>query len=114
MKKLVFLSIVLVALLLSRVTTVFAQNTPTILINGVAAVANNINAAPYWLGAGQTLAIGDKVNAISVLQYNVASSPAGGNVLQFESALSITTLQTVPSGKVWKIESAAIDPSATI
>ncbi|NTW31106.1 MAG: collagen-like protein [Bacteroidetes bacterium] len=93
--------------------SVNAQTTPTILINGIAAMANNISISPFWLNAGQTLAIGNKVNAISVLQYNIAPAIGGGNSLQFESAFLVTSLQTVPNGKVWKIEAVALDPTAS-
>lgn len=104
----------LVAVICSATEQAKAQSVPTILIDGVPAMAGNISAAPYWLGQDQTLAPGTGVNAISVLQYAVAVSPSGGNVLQFESVLSVSSLQTVPSGKAWKIEAAAIDPSSLV
>src|SRR6516165_10356293 len=76
-----------------------AQTTPTILIDGLPVMSSNISSAPYWLKAGQTLAAGNHVQLISVLQYNIAPASGGGNELQFESILSVTTVQTVPSNK---------------
>jgi hypothetical protein len=91
-----------------------AQTTPTILINGQAVMASHITASPYWLSAGQTLEIGTLVKFISVLEYTIAASPGGGNVLQFEGVLSVTTSQTVPANKAWKVESVGVDPTAAV
>ncbi|NTW34036.1 MAG: hypothetical protein HGB12_15700 [Bacteroidetes bacterium] len=108
--KVAIIAIVLNAVLFMHGT--YAQTTPTILIDGVAAMASNLSISPYWLHAGQTINTGNNVNSISVLQYNIAPATGGGNSLQFESVLSITSQQVVPANKAWKIESVAIDPSA--
>lgn len=55
---------------------------------------------PAWLNAGQTLAADANVYSISVLEFSV-----NGTQMDFSQSLSITTVQTVPAGKVWKIES---------
>ncbi|HRS53474.1 MAG TPA: hypothetical protein P5250_02065 [Bacteroidales bacterium] len=94
--------------------SIYSQNIPTILIDGQPAVATGFTDSPYWLKEGQTLDKGVSVNSISVIQYNIASSPSGGNLLQFEGVINVTSQQTVPLGKAWKIESVAIDPSAII
>jgi len=113
MKKIASMT-VLLALILCFSIKSNAQSVPTIIIDGQASVATGFTNSPYWLGEGQTLESGISVNSISVLQYNIASSALGGNSLQFESVISVTTQQTVPQNKAWKIESVAIDPSAII
>lgn len=105
--------VILAAGLALNVSKAVSQTIPTILIDGIPSMASNVAVAPYWLGAGQSLEAGNKVNSISVLQYNIAVAAGGGNDLQFESVLSITTVQIVPSNKAWKIESVALDPTAT-
>src|SRR5437868_5935760 len=114
MKKVFSINSCFAIVLLFSIITIngFAQTTPTILINGTSVMASNVSVSPYWLAAGQTLAIGNLTKFISVLQYNVAPAVAGGNDLQFESVLSVTTVQTVPAGKAWKLESVAVDPTA--
>src|SRR2546425_860091 len=115
MKKLLKIACIAIVLhvALSMNSASAQSSVPTIFIGGVEVMANNISLAPYWLYAGQTLAIGNKVKNISVLQYNIAPAQGGGNSLQFETVLQITTLQTVPTGKAWKIESIGLDPTAS-
>lgn len=55
---------------------------------------------PAWLNAGQTLAADANVYSISVLEFSV-----NGTQMDFSQSLSVTTVQTVPANKVWKIES---------
>lgn len=89
-----------------------SQPKPAILIDGQPALVSEITKFPFWLKTGQTLAVGNKVNSISVLQYIIASDPNGGNQLQFESVEKITSQQAVPSSKAWKIEAVAVDTTA--
>ncbi|NTW31370.1 MAG: collagen-like protein [Bacteroidetes bacterium] len=110
--KVAYITIVLNATLFMNCA--YTQTIPTIFIGGEEVLANNFSISPYWLNAGQTLAIGNKVKSISVLQYNIAPALGGGNSLQFESILSVTTQQVVPTGKAWKIESVGLDPMASI
>lgn len=106
-------SLIITAALILTGNRGFSQINPTILIDGVTVMASNVAASPYWLGSGHSLATGNKVISISVLQYNIATAAAGGNDLQFDSVLFITSQQTVPIKKAWKIESVALDPTAT-
>ena len=55
---------------------------------------------PVWLKATQTLAVDQNVNSISVIEFTV-----NGTSLDFSAVLNVTTIQTVPAAKVWKIES---------
>jgi hypothetical protein len=61
---------------------------------------------PYWLKAGQTLAIGSNVSKISVIEFSIDTASQS---LNFSQVLNINSSspQTVPTGKVWKIESIA-------
>ncbi|NTW31389.1 MAG: tail fiber protein [Bacteroidetes bacterium] len=117
MKSMKLLKVASIAIFLNFVlfmNKAYTQTTPTILIDGVAAMANNISASPYWLHTGQTINVGTKVNSISVLQYKIVSALAGvGHTLQYDSTLSVTSMQTVPANETWKIESVALHPTAS-
>lgn len=95
-------------------SNVKSQNYPSIKIDGNEVLISDISKFPYWLTAGQTLDIGSNVYAISVLQYYISPAAGGGNDLLFESVLNITSLQTVPIGKAWKVESVGLDMSAAV
>lgn len=87
---------------------VFSQCFPTIFIDGTEVPVGQSDIfttqTPYWLKAGQTLAAGYGVSSISVIEFSVNVTS-----LEFISVLSVTNTSsspaTVPSGKVWKIES---------
>lgn len=90
-----------------------AQN-PCIVINGDTVSASDYAKFPFWLTAGSTVSIGNKVVSISVLQYNIVPV-SGGKDLVFDSVIYVTTQQTVPSGKAWKVEAVLFDKNlATI
>jgi len=84
-----------------------AQCQPAIRIDG-----NRVNlgvdeaasaiAFPFWLKDGQTLSADQLVHSISVLEFTQNDSN-----LEFSQVVSVTSEQTVPEGKVWKVESAA-------
>jgi uncharacterized protein (TIGR02145 family) len=95
-------------------SSVKSQNYPSIKIDGSEMLVSDISKFPYWLNAGQTLEIGANTLFISVLQYDVVSATSGGNDLLFETAIKVTTFQSVPSGKVWKVESVGLDMAAAI
>lgn len=92
------------ALLCSSV--IFAQCKPSIEIDGNLTVVDPTDPfgleLPMWMGEGQTLAAGPSVNSISVIEFTV-----NGAALEFGGVLSITstTATSVPTGKVWKVES---------
>jgi len=82
-----------------------------ILINGVATDAVFIENSditglnlPLWLNAGTSLAAGDRVHIISVIEFNEVIQ-AGNTTLVYNQVKTITTVvETVPAGKVWKVE----------
>jgi hypothetical protein len=90
------------------VSTLNAQKTPTLLIDGTPVKFQGDLSLPYWVSAGKT--IGFSVNAISasVLEFNIDS-----NELQFNQVLHLTTSGTVPTGKAWKIEAIGLGPNSS-
>lgn len=86
----------------------FAQCKPMIKVDGNATVVNENDdfglTLPLWLKAGQTLACGSSVSAVSIIEFGADSATAS---LSFSRVLNIssTSAVAVPSGKVWKIES---------
>jgi len=90
----------------------FSQNHPTIKIDGDEVLVSDISKFPYWLNSGQTIEPGANIKFITVLQYIVAGALSGGNDLLFETVVKVSTLQSVPLGKVWKAESVGLDISA--
>lgn len=71
------------------------------MINTNQLTANGLS-LPFWLKEGQTLAADQMVNSVSAIEFTVTNP---GNQLEFSQVLSVTTVQTVPTGKVWKVES---------
>ncbi len=80
----------------------FAQNDPLLLIDGDTVSMKSGLSLPYWLKAGQTLALGSNVKSASVLEFTIDS-----NQLVFSNVISVKNVQTVPVGKAWKIEAIA-------
>lgn len=105
------LNFIIVLLLIISINT-YSQK-PSILINGTHTLASSDAKFPYWLSSGNSLNIGNKVVGISVIQYRISPIPGGGNDLLFDTVMYISSLQNVPVGKVWKIESAICDTTVT-
>jgi len=61
---------------------------------------------PLWLDEGETIEPLDGVGFISVLDF--FKDTANQNKLELESPIIIRSLQTVPVGKFWKIESIGV------
>lgn len=89
-------------------TLSFSQCLPLIAIDGnnIVADENNVKGMkmPAWLTAGQSLAKGQFVYSISVIEFTV-----NGTSLDYSQNKKVTTIETVPAGKVWKIESVLKD-----
>lgn len=102
-----FFSIIFNYLLFINVAN--SQCKPMIKIDGKATVVNTNDdfglTLPFWLKETQTLAIGSSVSSISVIEFSVSTT----NTLEFSQVLNITSTSgvSVPSKKVWKIESIA-------
>jgi hypothetical protein len=89
-------------------SSVKSQNYPSIKVDGNEVLVSDNSKFPLWLHAGQSIEIGSNTKFISVLQYGESPASGGGQDLLYESVLNITSLQTVPSGKVWKVESVGL------
>lgn len=94
----------------SGMGSIHAQCMPMIAVDGNSIVADENNVVgiklPFWLKAGQTLAKGQNVFSMSVIEFTV-----NGSALDYSQNLSVTAVQTVPTGKVWKVESIMKDPA---
>lgn len=93
---------------LSIAATGFSQ---TILVDGTSVLVSDQAKFPFWLAAGKSLAVQTNVVSISVIEYNVVASPAGGNILTLERVIHVTSSATVPANKAWKVEAVLLDPA---
>lgn len=82
----------------------------SILVNNQSVNVSSEISFPYWLDSTSTLAIDSHVVSISVLEFNITPT-TNGNSLVFNQAKTVTSQETVPSGKTWKVESVLLDPS---
>ena len=91
---------------------VYSQCQPYIQLDGNMMIANSITTSgitlPFWLKETQTLAADQMVNSISVIEFTINAQTKS---LEFSQTLSVSTVQTVPAGKVWKVESIFKKPS---
>jgi hypothetical protein len=101
MKKILLIA----CLLISKIGS--AQNDPVLLIDGDTVSMKSGLSLPYWLKAGQTLNVGSNVKSASVLEFTIDS-----NQLLFSQVLSVKNMQTVPTGKAWKVEAIACTNNA--
>jgi hypothetical protein len=76
-----------------------AQNQPVLAIDGVNTTFQSGLSLPYWLKAGQTLNVVANASSVSIMEFTVDS-----NTLKYSRVISLNSLQTVPTGKIWKIE----------
>lgn len=96
--------ILILAANLTAINIAFSQCNPYIQIDGSSSSPDKL-ALPMWLHAGQTVDMNEAVSSISLIEFT--ENPAS---LEYSQVLSITSAATVPSGKVWKIESIAQVP----
>jgi hypothetical protein len=93
---------------------VHAQCKPIIKIDDNATVVNQNDdfglRLPFWLNEGQTVAVGSSVSSISIIEFTES-----GTTLEYSGVLNVTstTAVSVPSGKVWKIESVAMENNSS-
>jgi hypothetical protein len=76
-----------------------AQNQPVLAIDGVNTTFQSGLSLPYWLKAGQSLNVVANASSVSIMEFTVDS-----NTLKYSRVISLNSLQTVPTGKIWKIE----------
>ncbi|MEQ1733668.1 MAG: hypothetical protein ABL940_08345, partial [Bacteroidia bacterium] len=104
--------LVCLALYCMALSNSYAQCLPMIKIDGNDIIADENSPSgiklPSWLAAGQTLAQSQNVYSIAVIEFTI-----NGTALDYSQNKSVTTVQTVPAGKVWKLESIHKDPGVT-
>lgn len=80
------------------------QCQPYIQIDGASSSPSGLP-LPIWLHSDQILGMNSSVSSVSIVEFTV-----NGASLEFSQVLSVTSSSTVPSNKVWKIESIATVP----
>ena len=89
----------------------YSLNAQTIIVNGSSvSVANTDVTFPFWLDSGSTIEVSDYVISISALEFNIVPNNNGNSLVYVQTKL-ITTLETVPNGKTWKLEGVLLDSS---
>ena len=87
----------------------FSLNAQTIIVNGSSVSVSNTDVTfPFWLDSGSSIEIGDHVISISALEFNIVPNNNGNSLVYVQTKL-VTTLETVPNGKTWKLEGVLID-----
>ena len=87
----------------------YSLNAQTIIVNGSSvSIANTDVTFPFWLDSGSTIEVGDHVISISALEFNIVPNNNGNSLVYVQTKL-ITTLETVPNGKTWKLEGVLLD-----
>ncbi len=93
-----------ILIILCVFTTSFSSFSQSIItIDGVNTTFSNGLSLPYWLKAGQSVGLVSNVKSISIIEFT-----ADSNNLTFSRVISLTSPQTVPAGKVWKMEALGL------
>ena len=90
-------------ILCACISSVSSFSQAIITIDGVNTTFSDGLSLPYWLKAGQSVGLVSNVKSISIIEFT-----ADSNNLTFSKVISLTGSQTVPSGKVWKIEALGL------
>lgn len=99
--------LVIIAMLFSF--SALAQNQPVLAIDGVNTTFQSGLSLPYWLKAGQTLNVVANASSVSIMEFTEDTT-----TLKYSRVISLNSLQTVPSGKIWKIEAIGIATIGTV
>ena len=99
---------ILLAILLLMPLAMMAQTDPVLSIDGVNTTFKSGLSLPYWLKGGQTVGLVTGVKSASILEF----TEDNGN-LKYSQTIALTTTQTVPIGKVWKIEGLGLGINGT-
>jgi hypothetical protein len=100
--------ILLTAILLGSFSVVKSQKIPSLIIDSTEIQFSEVS-MPYWLKAGQKIGLGVNAKTVSVLEFTI-----NGTALEFSRVISVTSNQTVPSNKAWKIEGIGLNKSDTL
>jgi hypothetical protein len=85
-----------------------AQKVPSLIIDSTEIQFSEVS-MPYWLKAGQKLGLGINAKTVSVLEFTI-----NGTALDFSRVLSVTSNQTVPTNKAWKIEGIGLNKNDSL
>lgn len=80
-----------------------AQTIPTLVIDNIPIKFQGDISLPYWVGAGKSVQLGQNAVTASILEFTLVN-----NEMEFSQAIHFTSIGTVPTGKVWKIEAIGI------
>jgi hypothetical protein len=89
---------ILIFILIFPFTILNAQVVPTLIVDNINTQFSNVS-LPYWLKGGQTINIGNNAKSVSILEFNI-----NGASLEFNQVINLTSAQTVPLNKAWKVE----------
>jgi len=101
--------VILISLSFLFFLKLFSQSEPVIAIDGVNNIFKSGLSLPYWLKAGQTVDLVANVKSISIVEFSADSI-----ALKYSKVINLTSSQTVPYGKVWKIEALGIGTSGQV
>lgn len=79
------------------------EKSPTLFVDGTPIAFESDLSLPYWLSEGRNVEFGVHIVSLSILEFNVVD-----NELQFNRVIHLTSIGTVPSSKVWKIEALGL------
>jgi|GEM_PF-5769044 len=112
MKRITFIALAIIFIQIISLISLKAQTNPVLLIDNDSVAFNSGISLPYWLKAGQKITLLNNVQTISILEFSIDTT----NNLKFSQALSLSVSssgsQTVPTGKVWKIEAFGMNMSS--
>ena len=113
MKSIYLIALTIMFFLISCINDTKAQTNPVLLIDNDSIAFNAGVSLPYWLKAGQKITLSNNVKSVSILEFSIDTS----SNLKFSQALSLSSstsgVQTVPNGKVWKIEAFGLTMAST-
>lgn len=97
------LNIIIALYFITSFNSVFGQKIPSLIIDSTAIQFTEVS-MPYWLKSGQRVRLGENSKSVSILEFTV-----NGTTLEFSKVVSLTSSQTVPANKAWKIEGIGIN-----
>jgi hypothetical protein len=101
------LNIIITLFLITSVSSIFGQKVPSLIIDSTEIQFSEVS-MPYWLKSGQKIGLGVNAKTVSILEFTI-----NGTALEFSKVISLTSSQTVPSNKAWKIEGIGLNKSDT-
>jgi hypothetical protein len=101
------INLVILSLFIFSFIKTNAQKIPSLIIDSTEIQFSEVS-MPYWLKAGQRIGLGVNAKTVSVLEFTI-----NGSSLEFSKVISVTSNQTVPTNKAWKIEGIGLNKNDT-